>query len=405
MTTVTDPNAAFATERREQLASIADRQADLQARIDAGTLVPLGDGKYRVNDPGSWDNGEVWYQSNGLILPQHQLDMSTGQAALYTTVPAWHELGNVVPEGVTDIDEVMRLGGIDFEVEKHPALFMIDGELHVNPDQFATVRVNRVGVTPKYAGLGAVGTKYTPLQNREQFTFLEDLTGKFGVTWESAGAVRGGRSVFVCMRLPEEVRIDAAGINDLIVPFIVAVNSHDGSSQAQVVVTPWRPVCGNTERFAVRDAVTRWGVRHTRNAMQRIDEARRTLGFSVAYFEEFAREEQALAQTEMELAEFDRVMSDLWGEPDDDASQRAKTLHTNRRDKLVANWDTNTERLGRTAYAAERAITQYADWDKTVAPRGELRGKNLATRATAMLEGSDDALKSKAHKRLLILTR
>ncbi|WP_373311017.1 DUF932 domain-containing protein [Streptomyces alanosinicus] len=33
-----------------------------------------------------------------------------------------------------------------------------------------------------------------------------------------------------------------------------------------IVATPWRPVCANTERFVVRDGVTRWAVRHTAGA-------------------------------------------------------------------------------------------------------------------------------------------
>jgi len=81
------------------------------------------------------------------------------------------------------------------------------------------------------------------LQNRHLFEFLQDLVDDHDVVWESAGALRDGRKVFVSLRLPQTVTIDAAGINDEIVPFVVAINSHDGSSQAHVVVTPWRPVC------------------------------------------------------------------------------------------------------------------------------------------------------------------
>lgn len=403
MTTVSDVNSAFAAERATQIdsinasnATLAERQAAFQARVDSGKLVPLGNGQFRINDPGSWDDGEVWYQSSpqAIPMPQSGLDESLGSAALYSTTPAWHGLGNVVPGGVTDIDEVLKLGGIDFEVEKHPTTFMVDGVFHTMPNSFVTVR------SDTNAGLGVVGKVYTPIQNREQFTFLEDLVGEFGVTWESAGALRGGRTVFVSMRLPDSITIDAGGINDEITPFIMATNSHDGTSLAQVVVTPWRPICGNTERFALRDANARWGVRHTKNAMQRVDEARRTLGLSKTYFDEFSREEQALAETALTLAEFGSLIDELWTPPDHDASKQSKTIAANRTEKIMGYWSSNTERLGRTAYAAERAITEYADWGKG----GSLRGKNLAARATMVLEGADDALKTKAHRKLLTLT-
>ena len=396
-----DLNAAFTAERRGQIKAVADRQADIQARIAAGTLVPIGNGSYRVNDPSSWDNGEVWTLTDGEVLPQHGLDTTTGQVALYTAVPAWHELGNVIPGGTSDIDQVLKLGGIDFEVIRRPVLYQnsLGGPTIVLADQFVTVRQD------SGAGLGVVGARYEVFQNRDIFEFLQDLVASDEVVWESAGALRDGRRVFVCLRLPETVTIDAAGVNDQIVPYIAALNSHDGSSQAQVVATPWRIECGNTERFAVRDAHTRWGVRHTRNARDRVAEARRTLRLSVRYFQAFAAEEEALAQTEVTIAEFRQVVEQLWPAPEQDAPKRTQTHHRNRLDTLNGLYGSNSERLGATAYAAERAITEYADWKTPIRPTGSLRGRDLAARATAVLEGSNDDVKSRAHRQLLTLTR
>lgn len=110
MTTMTTPdvNSAFAAERQGQLTrgSIAD--PEIQQKIADGKLVAQGSGRYRVNDPGSWDNGETLYLREGQLVPQTGLDMTSGQAALYTAVPAWHSLGNVVPGGISDIDRGAR---------------------------------------------------------------------------------------------------------------------------------------------------------------------------------------------------------------------------------------------------------------------------------------------------------
>ncbi len=396
-----DRNAAFTAERRGQLRAAADRRADIEARIADGRLVPIGDGRYRVNDPGSFDNGEVWTLTNGEVLPQHGLDTSTGQVALYTRVPAWHELGTVIPDGTSDIDQVLTLGGIAFEVARRPVLYQntLGGPAKVLADQFVTVRQDTE------AGLGVVGARYEVFQNRHIFEFLQDLVANHEVVWESAGALREGRRVFVCLRLPDTVTIDAAGVNDQIVPYIAAINSHDGSSQAQVVATPWRIECGNTERFALRDAYTRWGVRHTRNARDRIAEARRTLGLSITYFQAFAAEEETLAHTELTITEFQQLLEQLWPAPEDDAPKRTKTHHTNRLDTLTGLYAANSAQLGQTAYAAERTITEYADWKQPIRPTGSLRGRNLAARATAVLEGSNDDIKSRTHRQLLTLTR
>lgn len=121
---MSDLNAAFTAERRREIAealkvperareAAAQHNADIDRRIAEGKLVPLGDGRYRVEDPDTWDNGEIWtvqYKTVGaeqlsIVLPEHGLDMSSGAAALYTTTPAWHGLGNVVPGGTKDIHE------------------------------------------------------------------------------------------------------------------------------------------------------------------------------------------------------------------------------------------------------------------------------------------------------------
>jgi phage/plasmid-like protein (TIGR03299 family) len=264
--------------------------------------------------------------------------------------------------------------------------------------QFVTVR-DDTG-----APLGVVGNDYRVLQNREAFDFLTDLVGTTDVVWESAGALREGRRVFVAMRLPEGIRVDPGGVDDEIVPYLVAINSHDGSSLFHVVVTPWRPVCANTERFAVRDAHMRWGVRHTASARDRVDEARRTLGLTDAYYRAFAAEEEALARARVGIDEFRELIAELWPAPQDGSTERAVRNHRRRHDQLVELWDANTATLGRTGYAAERAVTEFLDWKVAVRPTGSLRGRHLAARATAVLEGTADDRKSAAHRRLLALT-
>lgn len=324
------------------------------------------------------------------------LDTTTGQAALYTSTPAWHGLGNVIPGGTSSIDQVLTLGGIDYEVEKRLVRYSFGDELRTMPDRWVTVR------TDSGDPLGVVGSKYEVIQNREIFEFLEDLVANNDVIWESAGALRGGRRVFVTMRLPENVVVDPGGLDDEIVPFIVAVNSHDGSSQAYTGTTPWRIVCANTERWASRDALSRWGIRHTRNALSRIEEARRTLGLTVAYYDVFAEEETLLARTDLEIAQFHDLIADLWP-LEADANDRTRGIAERRTERLDAMFRAEAERAGRTAYAGERTVT---DWLDHVAPRrpGKTMTEEIA-RATAIVEGTDDDLKTKTHKRLMLLTR
>ncbi|WP_214103215.1 DUF932 domain-containing protein [Acrocarpospora catenulata] len=415
----TDVNEAFATEKRTQLdqrradrdariKAQADRAAKLEADIASGRLVSLGGNRYRVTE--GWDAGEtITVRRNSVgqvaeVVAEHGLDVAAdGTVALYSAVPTWHGLGQIIPGGTTSIDEVLRLAQIDWEVAKREVRysFMADGEdkptLRTAPGSFVTVREDTG------AALGVVGTKYTPIQQRRIFGFLEELVSQ-GVLWQSAGPLDDGRRVFVSLKVPENIVVDAGGINDEIQLFIVALNSHDGRSKAETVVTPWRPVCRNTERFAVRDAVTRWGIRHTSGALDRLEEARRSLGLTLAYGKSWAEEENTLAQTNIVLDEFDKLIADLWPpSEEEEPSTRTQGIADRRRERLHDMFATESERLGRTAYAAERTITDYLD---NVAPRRP--GKSLSlelARASAALVGVDDDVKTKAHKRLMLLAR
>jgi phage/plasmid-like protein (TIGR03299 family) len=394
-----DVNEAFAAEKAEQIAA-RQRGREFQARIDRGEIELMGAGRYRVLT--GWDAGETFAVTRNQlgeieqINADHGLDTTTGDVALYSAVPAWHGLGQIIPGGTSDIDEVLRLGGICFGVELREVRYTFDGQLHTMPDKRVCVRDD------SGEALGVVGSRYTPIQNRGAFEFLQNLVEDFGVTWESAGATRGGRNVFVSLRLPQHVTIDADGINDEIVPFIAAINSHDGSSPFRVVATPWRPVCRNTERFAVRDAHSRWSVRHTASAMDRINEARRTLGLSVRYYEAWAAEETELAHTAITLGEFDKVLAELWP-VDADASKRSTTIAERRTSALHSLFVSEADRVGRSAYAAERAITGYLDHLAPIRPPKTIN-EELA-RATRVMEGTDDDKKTTAHKRLMTLAR
>ncbi|MEI5520694.1 DUF932 domain-containing protein [Streptomyces brasiliscabiei] len=340
-------------------------------------------GSYRATV--GYDRGEV--------VGRDGLDTTRGTAALYTSTPAWHGLGTVIPGGISDLDTVLAAAQIDFDVVKRPVEYSHGGRRLIDDDHFVTVR------TDTGAALGTVGHRYTLFQQRAVFTFLQDLADSHNVLWESAGALRGGRRVFVTMQIPDSVIVDRGGLNDEIRLFIVAINSHDGTSQAEVVVTPWRVVCANTERFALADAASRWAIRHTAGGLGNLTEARRTLGLTLKYAEVFEAEETALARTSIAIDDFHQVIADLWP-LDDDATDRTRNSHARRTDRLDAMFRTESERAGRTAYAAERTITDYLDHVTRIVPRSLT--EDLA-RAQRVLEGADDEIKTKAHRRLMLL--
>lgn len=420
----TDPNAAFTAERQAQIASIREfnttrverheqRNADadaryaadlarFEARVASGELRPLGEGRFESTQ--GWDAGEVWTVrrinvggvEQELAMPEHGLDTTTGTAALYSRHPAWHGLGNIRLEGVSDIQSVLELSGLDWEAVSRPVTYDWNGEIMTVPGKFINVRSDNGGP------LGIIGKTYNKggiIQNRQAFEFLQDLVEEYNIIWETAGALNGGTKVFVCLRLPESVRIDVEGINDEIRPYITALNSHDGGSQFQVIATPWRVECGNTERFALRDAYTRWSTRHTSGATSKMAEARRTLGLTLKYYEAFAAEEEKLARQSLEIDELIGLFDELFVPEETEKSEKNRA---SRLEVVEGLWARNTAKLGRTAYAGERVVTEFLDHHAEVRP-GKTLTAELA-RAAKALTGGNDEKKATAHKRLLMLT-
>ena len=101
------------------------------------------------------------------------------------------------------------------------------------PDQFATVRTNPVTGRPDV--LGVVGRGYTPIQNEEHAALLDALVDESGAHFETAGSLRGGRQVFLTMKLPTTMQIGGVDPVDL---YLIAFNSHDGTSALPAAGVP-----------------------------------------------------------------------------------------------------------------------------------------------------------------------
>ena len=125
---------------------------------------------------------DAWYLELDLVanqqdVPQHGLDLSLGTAALYTVVPAWHTLGNVIPGGTSDIGKVLELDGIDYQVESVPAQYPWNDETRVDATMHHTVR------TDTGASLGVVRSGYEIIQNRRAFEFPSQPPSGTCATW------------------------------------------------------------------------------------------------------------------------------------------------------------------------------------------------------------------------------
>ena len=299
----------------------------------------------------------------------HQLETwSSGTASFVSARQhAWHQLGVVLPEQF-DAAQAMqhaKLGGWNVRKEQlTTTVITADGVSTLPvPEAFASVRTNPVTGAPEV--LGVVGTAYTPIQNEEHARMLDLLVDESGAHFETAGSLRGGRQVFITMRMPQTMRI---GGHDPVDLYLIALNSHDGSSAFRLLVSAVRVVCANTQAAALRSARASFSIRHTRNASGQIEEARQALGLTFAYAEQFQAEADAMIAQSMTDAEFEQIITGTWAAPAQPSTssrgaKRSKAIADDRRDALVHLWrhSPTNEQIRGTRWAAYQAVTEYVD--------------------------------------------
>ena len=319
------------------------------------------------------------------------------------------------------------MAGLDWTVEKHPVQYVnpVNGRTQRLASRFATVR------SDTGAALGCVGGNYVPMQNGVCFEVCDDLVGTGDVRYESAGALKDGRKVWMLARLPQDTQ---AADGDTIKNYLLLVNSHDGSKSMEVLLTSVRVVCNNTLTQALRIAGKRgaFRVRHNGTAASKVVAMREALGLAAQQVEQQEQEAQQLVERKMTSDEARRYFLSLFPTKDGsvldavlgatqerramsklDAVLEATEELTNEDKRnakvlahVIANYDNrrnNLPGIERSAWSAYNAVSEWADHQKAS------RGKNDKARAENRLNsnwfGSSAKVKEKAYELALKYAR
>lgn len=204
------------------------------------------------------------------------------ETMFYVKEKPWHGLGERVEEALNSKD-ALRMAGLDWTVDQHDVV--VDGV--VVPNYKANVRSSDNKV------LGIVSNRYKIVQNVDAFEFTDAIigNGEIEVKYETAGCLANGKRVWMLAKMPD---VDVMG--DVVEPYMVFTNTHDGSGSIKVAMTPVRVVCQNTLTLALNKANRIWTTKHMGDMESKMHEAEISLGLAKAYMEEFTETAEILQQ-------------------------------------------------------------------------------------------------------------
>lgn len=231
------------------------------------------------------------------------------ETMMYVREKPWHGMGVCVQEAPT-AKEAIELAGLNWDVNPLPVYDSLG-------NQIAGYSVNTRSTDGSH--LGIVGSRYQIVQNAEAFEFTDSLIGE-GMRYETAGALRNGKQVWLLGKMPER---EIAG--DKFEPYICFTNTHDGSGAVRVCMTPIRVVCNNTLNLALTTAKRKWSTVHKGNIQGKLSEARQTLGLMDLYLTNLAETADMLACAPFFEAEVMKALEKMLKLPEKATERQKKT--------------------------------------------------------------------------------
>lgn len=282
----------------------------------------------------------------------HELEISEdGTASMFAVSrhPVWHSLGQRVDSALT-AEQAIKEAHLDWSVSKEPVYLLRDNggkPVYVQmPGHFSVTR------DQDQVSLGFVGADYVPFSNHEAFSFFDSIVGSSEAKYETAGALYGGRRIWLMAKLPETMLVAGGEAVD---QYLYLETSHDGSKATTVGISPVVIVCQNTLNMAMSRAKQTFSIRHTESAQGKIAEARETLQLTFKYQDEFKREVDALVTQSLTDERFAEILkANMYWQP----KATPKNIEA-----IVTNRATSTtirdEQRG-TAWAAVQSTTEWA---------------------------------------------
>lgn len=280
--------------------------------------------------------------------------------------PAWHRLGTVFEDEITDYREMLNVAGLSMWNVREVEIEVPGADRFVVPAKAIVATIGAEDVV-----LGVTGERYEIVQNEDAFSFLQSLHD--GASWETAGALKGGRLVFGSMAFERDFVLDPSGVADAIESYLLVYTSHDGSTGVAGGTTPVRVVCKNTLNVALQGVKQTFKIRHTSNVAERMAAEAAMWRDANTYMDAFETEANSLFEQSVSDKEFFSIVEGLFPKPEKDVKGAFKKWEK-RQELFTQAWKgAPNAGIKNTGWGAVNALTEANQWGRSIrnTPNGE----------------------------------
>lgn len=277
------------------------------------------------------------------------------QMAYANAVP-WHGLGNNIPSEST-IEEWQGAAGLNWTVSKRPVQFHqpeYPGTMSTFKDKFVLAR------DMDNKPYSVVSDRYKPVQPKEILEFFRDLVKDFGMTIETAGALREGKRVWALAKTGDAHKVMGT---DPVNSYLMLATSYDLTFSTLAQFTSVRVVCNNTLQQALGDYTGRVSIPHFRDF--NAGAVKEQLGVGRSQWGAFTAAMDALSKLKLGVADASTVIHkafDITPEPTD--ANRINTGHAAKIIELFSGKALGADLAGETGWGLLNAATEYFDHHK-----------------------------------------
>lgn len=198
------------------------------------------------------------------------------------------------------VEEALIETGLNYEVHKRPVSDLKDDYTDAN---FFFTRPTFDGGQTYGNAFGVVSDKYQIIQNNEAFSFIDCIPD---LEFKKMGTTKRGMIYFIG-ELPE---LNILG--DSYNPYLIFRNSHNGRYNLQVTICPLRIVCQNQFNIAFKESPNTITIRHSRQAPERIEQARRVITAHGEYYNHLKIQAEEWATQYIGAFSIQQVIEDLF---------------------------------------------------------------------------------------------